>query len=230
VTALRPRTGHVAVARCFYAAPVRRTAITLAIVALTATACGSGLPDIDTTPALEALDAANDAAALGPGGALETCPIRDVDVLIDQAFRLVDDESTRDALDSDETDTVLRTIGSSPVILCGRSADSELAIGISIGRGDASIDAHVERLTEPEIDPEVDLTVRADYRGGQVARFCLLYSGEPSLDVCEVVWTDTNVSVATFAGSSAASDVDLSAVEERFIPIVQLVLDSISDD
>lgn len=209
---------------------MRRTALALTVAALTATGCGDGLPDIDTAPAREALDATIATAVPGPGNALEACPIRGVDLLIDQTFELVDDESTRDALDSDDTYALVRTIGSSPVVLCGRSADPGLAIGLAIGRGEASIDAHIERLTEPGIDPEIDLTERAEYRNGQVARVCLVYSGEPSLDVCEVVWTDRNVFVAAFAGSSAASDVDLQAVEERFLPIVQLVLEGIDND
>ncbi len=230
MTASRPQIGHATIARRSYAASMRRTAIALTAVALTATGCGDGLPDIDTEPAREALDATIDAAASGSDKALEDCPIRDVDLLIDQAFELVDDESTRNALDSDENDASLRTIGSFPVVFCGRSADPELAIGLTVGRGDASIDAHIERLTEPGIDAETDLTKRAEHRGGQVARLCLAYSGEPSLDVCEVVWTDTNVFVAAFAGSSAAADVDLQAVEERFLPIVQLVLEGIAVD
>lgn len=208
---------------------MRRTALVLTVVALTATGCGDGLPDIDTAPAREALDAQID-AAVGGDDDLGACPILGADVLIDQAFELVDDESTRAALDSNETDALLRTIGPSPVVFCERSADPELAVGIGVGRGDDSVDAHIGRMTEPGIDPEVDLSVRRDYRGGQVARFCLTYGGEPSLDVCEVVWTDTNVFVAALARSSSASDVDLQAVEERFLPIVQLLLEGISND
>lgn len=209
---------------------MRRTAIVLALVALTASGCTDVLPDIDTGPPLEALDATTDGVSDGPTEALETCPIRDVDVLIDQAFDLIDDQSEPDTPDSDGTYALVRTVGPTPIVLCGRSAGPQLTVGLAMGRGEVSAEAHVERLTEPGIDPEVDVTERSDYRNGQVSRLCLAYSGEPSLDVCEVVWTDTNVFVAAFAGGSAATEVDLRAVEERFLPIVQLVLEGISND
>lgn len=207
----------------------RGTTIALVALTLTASACNGGLPDIDSTPARAALDDATGDAA----DEATTCPIADSASLIEQAFSLVDDESSRAALEEGEPYTTVRTIGTTDVVECGRSAGDPLAVGIAIGPGDPSIDDHITRISEPgpvaEDDVEVDVIERAEHRGGRVARLCLEHEDDPSLDLCEVVWTDDSVFVSAFARGGDATDVALAAVEERFVPVVQLVLEAFAE-
>jgi len=202
---------------------MRATTIALVALTLTATACGDGLPEIDSSAARVALDATT------AGAEPVTCPVSDSETLIDQAFALVDDESSRTALEQGEAAVLIRTIGASDVLVCRRSADDSLAVGLAVGPGDPTIDGHIARISEPGVTAEVDVIERREHRGGRVARLCLVHEADPSLDLCEVVWADDDVFVSAFVEGSDASGVRLAAVEERFIPLVQLVLDDLAD-
>lgn len=203
---------------------MRATTIALVALALTTTACGDGLPEIDSSAARVALDATT------AGDEPTACPVAASETLIDQAFALVDDDASRNALEQGEASVLIRTIGASDVLVCGRSADDSLTVGLAIGPGDETIEGHIARLSEPGVTAEVDVTERREHRGGRVARLCLRRGNAPSLDLCEVVWVDGAVFVSAFAGGPDATEVGLAPVEERFIALVQLVLDDFADN
>ena len=230
----------------------RSVAALTALVALSA--CADGIPDIDTAPGeveLERFVAASGFPDRETFVVLDGCPIEDGSLLLERALRDVDDPLVRIALDAPPVAFVTAPNSlpdGDPYVACGRVTGdfTGALVALADAPGDGAAAPDDPDLTDGEIDSQRDglaaayaarfgdppehLTVEQsdDLRGGTTYHICIVEPSAPERDSCEVAWFGGDLVVTTAVTGPGAADVDLAAIEERFRPLVQLVIDGLA--
>jgi len=216
-----------------------RTTLSAAVAVTVLVGCGEGVPAIDTSIAeaeLEELASSGD-------GPLDSCPIDDADMLLDQVFADIDDELVDAALTGDTTASITSEGG--PTISCGRfdaSSGGIVAIELSDAPGDGLVDpdtAPVELdiaaqwagvATEyagrfGDTPPALASDELQDTRGGVLYEICLTDPDSGQRDRCELAWFGGDLVVSIVAAGPGADTVDLGDAVDPFRRRLQLVVD-----
>ena len=214
-------------------APLVAAAAAIALVG-----CGEGVPAIDTSAA----EAQLDALAASSSEVLTTCPIADVDILLEQIFTDVDDDLVEAALVNDTGATIT---DDDATLVCERvdvASGGSVAIQLSDSPGDGLINpdtapieidiaaqwasvAEAYAVRAGDVPPELATDELQDTRGGVLYEICLTDPDDERRDRCELAWFGGDLVVSIVAAGPGAGTIDLGAAVDPFRRRLQLIVD-----